>query len=91
MEAKEYIDSIKCSYNIFRKKKLLLEDVNGPESLRHLVDEVLEQIFYEERQHDTFYREHGYIPVVEKEFNNLCDYYYSVLNFFNLYKQLKNY
>ena len=91
MEAKEYIDSIKYSYNTFRKKKLLLEDAKDTESFNGLTNEVLEQIFYEERQHDTFYREHGYIPVVEKEFNNLCDYYYSVLNFFNLYKQLKNY
>ena len=91
MEAKEYIDSLKTSYNTFRKKKLLLEDVKGPNAFKDLSDEVIEQIFHEEKRHDTFYREHGYMPVIEKEYNNLCDYYISILNFFNLYKQLKNY
>ena len=91
MEAKEYIDSFKTSYNIFRKKKLLLEDVKGPNAFNDLANEVLEQVFYEERRHDTFYREHGHMPVVEKEYNNLCDYYTSILNFFRSYKDLKNY
>lgn len=91
MKAKEYIDSLKQTYNIFRKKKLLLEDVKGPNAFKDLCDEVFEQVFHEEKCHDAFYREHGYIPVVEKEYNSLCDYYTSVLNFFSLYKQLKNY
>ena len=91
MEAKDYIDSLKQSYNTFRKKKLLLEDVKNPNDFYKLMDEVMEQIFYEERVHDNFYREHGHMPVIEKEYNNLCSYYTSVLEFFNLYRQLKNY
>ena len=92
MEAQEYLSKIKnISFNVIRKKKLLLEDVKDEEEFRSLTDELLEQIFYDEREHDNFYREKGSIPIIEKEYENLTRFSLQVLEFFNLYRQLKNY
>lgn len=90
MDAREYLCEIKNTYKTYSHLKLALQNCSK-EEFDELCNDVITQIFIDEKKHNEFIKTSSSITVVEKEYSDLCRYSMTVLNFFNLFKQIKGY
>jgi len=93
MEAQELIQNLKSRYKTFSYFKLALQRCYNKTEFESICEHLFDEIFANEKMYDDFRREkEGVVPIpVQKEYSDLCNYSTNVLNFFNLFKQLKGF
>lgn len=91
MEMKEYLNFVKSRHNTYTQSKLLLKDCNDRNEYERLANDLLNDIFQDEKEHLNFKKDNNIIPVIEKEFQDLMNHAKDVLQFYNTFKQIKDF
>ena len=90
MDMKEYLNFIKSRHYTYTQSKLLLKDCNDKNEFQKLSNDLLYDIFSDEKEHLNFKKD-NIIPVIEKEFSDLMRHAEDVLQFYNLFRQIKEF
>ena len=86
----EYLSELKNRYKTYTHLKLQLQNCTKNE-FDVLCNDLLDEIFSDEKRHNEFTKVSSGVSVIEKEYADLCRYSFNVLNFFNVYKQIKGF
>ena len=90
MNPQQYLEYLRGRYKTLAYFKYSLHDANK-EKFEDLKNQLLEEIFENEKMYFDFSKEGLVIAPIQKEYENLSAYSQRVMQFFTMFQQLKRF
>lgn len=90
MTPQEYLEFMRKRYHTYAYLKYSLKDCNNQLQMSEKSQELLDEVFEDEKMYFDFSKNGPLLAPIQKEYENLSAYSQRVMQFFTMFKQLKD-
>ena len=91
MTPQEYLEFMRKRYHTYTYLKYSLKDCNNTLQFSEKSNELLDEIFEDEKMYFDFTKANQLLAPIQKEYENLSAYFQKVMQFFTMFQQLKGF
>ena len=91
MTPQEYLEFMRKRYHTYAYLKYSLKDCNNASQFSEKSNELLDEVFEDEKMYFDFTKGQSLIAPIQKEYENLSAYSQKVIQFFTMFQKLKGF